>query len=469
MALSLDLDAADASSDDVEASTVTRVRVLTLAALGSVVTGYAAVAALLALVTAIAPLAHFSTAGVVAAALPGWLAAHQVPIAISGLELGVLPLAATIGVLLIAARAAAGAAERLELTGPWQAGQAVGAIAVAHGGCGLAIALAVSDHGVSVDPLAAFYYPAFLAGLAAALGVLRCCGLWDALTARADPIALRGLRAGLLAVLLLLAAGGAVLTFALATSVPTARELFAMSAPGLGNGLGMLLLSIGFVPNAVVAAVAFVAGPGFSIGAVSVAPLDFSGGPVPGMPLLAALPVEPAAWWPALFALPLGVGVLVGRRLRDAAEEPVVRVRGAAIAAAVVAVAFVVLAGSAGGRVGVGPFDPVNLHAATVSLALALWIGIPAAVTAWLGGPRPMRDDPPGLLDPDDELSLEPDTEPDVKSDAESETDVEVEAAEPGADTAAESAESVVEATEAAEPEAESETGEPKSPATKVD
>ena len=178
--LDLGLDTADAGPD---VSSLTRVRVLAFAALGSIVTGYTAVAALLALVTAIAPLANFSTGGILVAALPSWLAAHQVPLEIGGLELGVLPLLATVGMMLIAARAAAGAAVRLDLVGPWQAGQAVGSIALAHGVGGLAIALTVSE--VSADPLAAFYYPALIAALAATWGVLRRCGLWAMVVARA--------------------------------------------------------------------------------------------------------------------------------------------------------------------------------------------------------------------------------------------------------------------------------------------
>ena len=423
-------DMAEGIADDTAAAvpTFTRFRVLTFAALGSLVTGYAAVAALLALVTAIAPLTRFSTSGVVVAALPAWLAAHQVPIAIGGLELGMLPLLPTIGLVLIVAKAASGAAERLGLVGPWQAGQVVTAIAVAHGGCGLAIALAVSDGQLSVDPLAAFYYPALIAALAASAGVVRRCGLLDLLAERADPVALRGLRVGLIAVLVLLAAGGAVLTFALATSVPTMRELFANFAPGFGNGLGMFLLSAAYVPNAVIAATGFIAGPGFSMGIVSVSPLEFSGGPVPGLPLLAALPEQQAAWWPLLFLLPLGIGVLVGRWLRDAAPDPFARVRAAAVAGGVVALAFVVLAGSAGGRVGMGPYDPVSMRAAAVSMVLALWIGVPAAITAWFAGPHPRHEDP-GLLGPElDDQSDE--SEPDAEE-AESAQSVEDEEPDP--------------------------------------
>jgi hypothetical protein len=430
MAPSLDLDVADAGPEDVDVSTFTRIRVLAFAALGSIVTGYVAVATLLALVTAIAPLAHFSTTGVLVAALPAWLAAHQVPLEIDGLELGMLPLLPTVAMILIAVRAASGAAERLGLDGPGQAGQAVGALALAHGGGGLAVAL-VDSQQVSADPLAAFYYPALIAGLAATVGVLRPCGLWATFVARTDPVAVCGLRAGAFAVLALLAAGGAVLTFGLLTSVPMARELFATAGSGLGDGIGLLLLSIGYVPNAVIAGVAFLAGPGFSMGGVSVSPLDFTGGPVPGVPLLAALPEEPAAWWPLLFVLPLGVGVLVGRRLADVSGDPFARVRGAAVAASVVAVVFVVLAGCAGGRVGVGvgPFDPVSLRAAAVSLALVLWIGVPAAIIAWLSGPRPARVGPPGLLEPDNLFPDDPEADDpeadDLKEDDLKEDDLE--------------------------------------------
>ena len=145
--------------DDVAVSTFTRVRVLTFAAARlarhRLRRGRRAAGAR----HRDRPDGALLHSGVVAAALPAWLAAHQVPVVIGGLELGMLPLLPTALMMLIAARAASGAAERLRLAGPWQAGQAVVAIAVAHGGCGLAVALAVSGHGVSVDPLAALLLP----------------------------------------------------------------------------------------------------------------------------------------------------------------------------------------------------------------------------------------------------------------------------------------------------------------------
>lgn len=389
----------DVAFDDGRAvSGLTRFRVLTLAVLGPLVTGYAAVAALLAVVTATATDAHFSTPGVLLAALPGWLAAHQVPVTILGLELGVLPLLPTIGLGAICARAAAGAAARLELWRPGQAGPVVAVISLAHGVAGAVIATVTEARDVTADPLAAFCYPALVASAAATLGVARRCGLLAAVADHADAVAVAGLRAGAFAVALLLAVGGAVLTFGLATSVQDTRAMF---PAGWGNAIGMVLLSIGYLPNAIVAGTSFAAGPGFTIGDVTMSPLEFAGGPTPGLPLLAALPDNQEAWWPLLFALPLGVGVLVGRRLRNADDYAVSRLRGVAVASGVVALSFVVLAGSAGGRVGTGPLDPVTMRAAALSVALVLWIALPAAVTAWFGGPRPVPEAMPGLLDDD--------------------------------------------------------------------
>ena len=412
-----------------EVPTLTRIRVLVLATLGPLLTGYLAIAALLALVTAIATNAHFATTGVLDAALPAWLAAHQVPVQIFGLELGVLPLLPTIGVAAITAKAAAGAAERLDLHRPGQAAKLIAIIAAAHGIAGMIVA-GLSSHGdVTADPLSALYYPALVSALAAAAGVARHSGLLGAIVHRVDEVAVAGLRAGALAVVLLLTAGGALLTFGLLTSVATARDLFPM---GVGNAIGMLLLSIGYLPNAMVAATGFLAGSGFSIGSVTMSPLEFDGGPVPAVPLLAALPEQEAVWWPALFVVPLAVGVLVGRRLRYVHEEPVARLRAVAVAAGVVAVAFVVLGGSAGGHLGRGPFDPVSMRAAALSITLVLWTAIPAAVATWFGGPRPAAQRLPGLIDDEPEplvadeeaeLDDEPDDEPEDATDEVEETE----------------------------------------------
>jgi Family of unknown function (DUF6350) len=373
-----------------------RVRVLTMVALGPLVTGYAAVAAVLALVTSIASKARFTTTGVLTSAAPGWLAAHQVPVRIGGHVLGALPLLPTIVAVVLIARTAAGAVHRLDLHTPRQAAQVVAAVVGGHAVFGVALGLWCAGGPAEVDPLAAFWCPALLAAVGSVAGVARYSGLLDLVAERVDAVAVRGLRAGVFAVVALLATGALVVTLGLVTSVPTVRELFARNAPGPGSGLGLLLLCAGYLPNAVIAGASFVAGPGFSMGTISVAPLHFSGGPVPGLPLLAALPERTAEWWPILLVLPVGVGVLVGRLLRDAAEEPLARLRAVAVATGVVALTLVILAGCAGGPLGGGRYDPVDLHAASLSVALVAWIGITATAVAWFGGTRwAPAEDPP--------------------------------------------------------------------------
>jgi hypothetical protein len=402
--LSLETGEADAAQDHLlppaPISSFARFRAVTFLALGPLVGGYACVVVVLAVVTGTASNAGLTTAGVLRAGLPSWLAAHQVPIGILGVELGVLPLLPTIGIAVLTAKAAGHAAERLDLRRPGQGGKAIATVAVAHAIAGVVVAELSSATAVKADPLAALYYPALISALAATLGVARRCGIYRAITQRADAVAVEGLRAGVLAVALFLTAGGAVLTFGLLTSIETAKALF---PAGAGNATGMLLLSIGYLPNAMIAATSFAAGPGFSFGAVTVAPLEFHGGRLPDVPLLAALPEAQASWWPALFVLPLAVGVAVGRRLRHVHENPVARLRAVAIATGVVAICSVLLAGLAGGRLGRGAFDPVSMRATALSIALVVWTAVPGTITAWLAGPHAAAEPMPGLIDTDDE------------------------------------------------------------------
>jgi hypothetical protein len=427
---------------------VARARVLAIAALGPLITGYAAVAAVMALVTAIASRAHFSTVGVLAGALPGWLAAHQVPLIIQGHELGALPLLPTILLMLLVGRTAAGAADRIDAYGLRETGQVVISVVAAHAAFGLTIALVIDGGTVTADPLAGFYYPALLAGLAAAVGVANRAGLYEWCAGRVDAQAMRGLRAGLLAVVALVAVGALIVAFGLVTSFGAANSMFAADGPG--SALGMLLLSAGYLPNAVVAGTAFVAGPGFSMGSVSIAPIGFDGGPVPALPLLSALPEQSALWWPVLFLLPAAVGALVGWVLRDVAEEPRARLRAVGVAAVVVALSFAVLAGSAGGALGGGPFHPLDLRAALVSFALACWVALPGCAVAWFAGPRPVVEGPVGLIDaePDDDADVaeEPAEESDSAEDeSEEETEDETEEATDSADEEAEEPDESVE------------------------
>lgn len=391
-----------------EFSRAERVRVLTMTAAGSVVIGYAGVAALLALISSTAAHASFSTTGVLTAAAPGWLVAHHVPLRFDGGQLGLLPLLPTALVMLLVYRAAAGAADRLGLFEPLQARSVVFSIAGAHAVVGSVIAFLMGDEGpVRATPAGAFFGCAVVSGLAAVAGVAQRCGLVEVVFERVDPVARRGLRTGALALFALVAAGALVLALGLVFSWSTTAVLFDQSGGTIGTVLGIWLLCLAYLPNAVVGALSYVVGSGFSIGAAVVGPLEFVGGPVPAVPLLAALPEEQASYLPLVLVLPGVIGVVAGFSLRDAAETPRARVRAVLVAAVTAGVGALVLAAVAGGALGGGVFNPVTIPAGLLAVLTFGWVTVPGAVVAWFSGPRPPRvveaePEPEAVVDEED-------------------------------------------------------------------
>ncbi|MCR3746327.1 cell division protein PerM [Lentzea californiensis] len=390
-----------------------RMRVLVAAAVGSVVVGYAAVAAVLALVSATATYADFSTSGVLSAAAPAWLAAHHVPLRFDSGQLGVLPLLPTALLMLLVGRTAAGTADRLGLYEPLQARGVVLSIAGSHALVGGTIALVMGDGVVRATPAVAFFGCAAVSGLAATLGVARRCGLYEVVFDKLDPVALHGLRAGFMALFALVSVGSLAVAAGLAASWPRTSELFAGAGPSFGVGLGVFLLCLAYLPNAIIAGFSYVAGAGFSMGGVEVSPLRFVGGQVPPVPLLAAMPENEFVWSPGVLAGGAVLGVLVGWTCRKVSERPSSRLRAVLVAAITAGVGSLVLAATAGGRLAGGAFDPVTVPAGLLALLVALWVLVPGALVAWLAGSRKKAvavDAAAEFVEPDyDEETADPD------------------------------------------------------------
>jgi hypothetical protein len=381
-----------------------RARALITAALAPLITAYLAVAALLALVTATATHARFDPIAVLLVAGPSWLATYQVPLEIGGQTLGVLPLLPTIGVFVLIARAAACAALRLGYREPAQVVTLIGTVAGTHATVGAIISVLADGHRLEVEPLPAFVVPGLVAGLAAMAGTAGRCGLVRAVLRHLDPVALHGLRAGALAMAALLTAGAMTFAISSALSAPAMHEMFRGNAAGLGDGAGILLLSLGYLPNAVLAGLGFAAGPGFSIGDVTLTPAGIVGGPVPELPLFAAIPESYAPWWPILVLLPAAAGALVGWSQRRSVPDPRTRVRVVVVAGALAAFAAVVLGALAGGRLAGGPFDPVSFPLGTLSIAVFVWIALPGTIVTYYAGARVQDEpEPPVVVDAEPE------------------------------------------------------------------
>lgn len=341
-----------------------------LACLPAVVGYIAAVAALalIGLASGAASGADNLMARVAQVGAVGWLAAHHVPLTIGGSPLGVLPLLPTLLLGALVARGAAGAVIRSGIPKPAEAGWLAAAIAGTHGVVGTVLALLVTPPSITADPVQAAVWCALVAGVAAGVGLARPCGLLPAVLHRAPDWVRPGLVIGAWGSVVLLTAGLTVVLLGLGVSAP---EAFQMSGSDAGSAFGLTLLSIGYLPNAAIAGLSWLAGSGFSIGALSISPVAMVVAPIPELPLLAALPQGPVQpWWGVVLAIPLLTGAAMGRRCAAAASDLVGRLRVLGVATAALALGSAVLAALAGGRLGSARFDPVDVASGSLAVAL---------------------------------------------------------------------------------------------------
>jgi Family of unknown function (DUF6350) len=230
-----------------------------------------------------------------------------------------------------------------------------------------------------------------LLGLAAGgLGGARALAPWRQLVAllperpRSVVIALAG------SVSVLAAAGALLAGASLAAHLPEAASLQRSLGTGWIGALLLLLLQVGYVPNAICWAIAFSLGPGFAFGVGTVvAPTGSALGQLPAMPLLAALPpglheAMPAWLAPLGLALPYLAGGVGGWLLIQSA--PTLSIEAAPLwgmASGVLAGMLLgLLAAFAGGPLGDGRLAAVGPSGWQVAAVGGLELGIGAAVTA---------------------------------------------------------------------------------------
>jgi hypothetical protein len=180
----------------------------------------------------------------------------------------------------------------------------------------LVLALLVGIGTTRADPITIVPGALALYAVAAGIPYLRATHI-DMRGGEKSPLAVIA-RAGLAALAVLTAAGAVLGGGAFALHAGRARELSEQVGGGVG-GLPLAMLGALFVPNAVVAGMAYLAGPGFVVGAgTTVSATSTAVGVVPAFPLLAALPSRHGAS-PVVMALmviaPLVAGAVVVRML----------------------------------------------------------------------------------------------------------------------------------------------------------
>ncbi len=226
--------------------------------------------------------------------------------------------------------------------------------------------------------------------MAGGLGGARALAPWSQLAALL-PQRPRALVLGIAGTLATLVAAGAVLAgSALAMHLDEASRLERGLAPGAVGAVLLLVLEVGYLPNAIVWAISFSLGPGFAFGASTVVtPTGSALTQLPAFPLLAALPpglhaAMPGWLEPTVLALPYLAGVIGGLLLsRCAPRMPLdaAPLWGLACGAASGCL-LGVLGAFSGGPLGGARLAAVGPSGWQVAVVGALELGVSAAITA---------------------------------------------------------------------------------------
>jgi hypothetical protein len=333
-------------------------------------------------------LAGSGLTGLPSAIASSWLAIHQVPVTISGVTIGVLPLLPTLVVAIGTARLTTRA---IGGSGSTQSGHTkrsahdlfdVGAVvcsAIVGPLLITAMSLAIVMDGGSVLPvqtpnaLLAFAYTIGIHGGAALAGVTWVrrhdfAARWG--MSYADR---RGFRYGLVAVLALVVAGAVLVCLRMLMRHGEIGELID-TGYDFDGFLGLSLLSLLYLPNLMIGATAVLVGSDVQIGAMTVDLFTVRGGAVPPVPALAVLPDGTGAgsWGFLGLIAPAAVAGFVGWRCRDL--NPVAHVRSIGVAAAVAASAMAILTAAAGGTL--GEFGDVAVTVSAAGVFTLGWIAV---------------------------------------------------------------------------------------------
>jgi hypothetical protein len=334
-----------------------------------------------------------------------WLGVHRVPIDVPGGTVALAPLGLTLVPLWLC----------------WVAGRRLGASALARAPKGSAPSLWTSVAGLAagyavVLGLAALaarsaeLRPHLLWAVAAGLVLALVAGGFGAYRGLGEPLGealatalrlperlLTVLRAAAMAVAALVACGALLLTVTLAWHLDRVIALHHALDPGVVGGGVLTLGEVALVPNGALWCVAFLAGPGVSLGASTLVSAGGSSlGLLPLVPVLGAVPAPgalPSVLW-AVLLVPVLVGVLVGRWIASRApglEEragSITPIVDALTAALLAAAALTVLMWLSGGSAGPGAMSDVGPSPWRVGLALAGELGAGAGLAAWVTSRR---------------------------------------------------------------------------------
>jgi hypothetical protein len=291
-----------------------------------------------------------------------WLAGHHAPVdtvvgAGPGASVTLLPLL-VLGVVLALLVAAGRWAVRISPV-PSYGGLAllVALGSVAYAAIGVLVAAFASLAGATVSGPAAAVATGLLAAVGLGAGAVAGSDTGRGLVADLPVLVRRAAVAGLASGAALVAFSAIAALGALAAHWSLVRGMTHQVAPGAGDAVGITLTTLAYLPNLLVWALAYVCGPGFGVGGgATVDPFSASGGLLPAVPVLGAIPSPAPALGPLLLLLPVLAGVVGAVVLRRRHRDLELLDEALALLAGALAVGIVVelLAALSGGSLGDG-------------------------------------------------------------------------------------------------------------------
>jgi hypothetical protein len=321
-----------------------------------------------------------------------WLVAHGAGLEIPGGLLGLTPLGLLALPIALLLRAAGHGARECRVTTLRQAGALALSIAVPYGVLASVVAAVAATGAVRPVAWQALLAGCAVAGVAGFAGAVRAARLWPAVLPALPDRAARLVRATALAVVVLLAGGSLLSGASLARHLGRAGDLAAATAPGKVGGLALLLLGVVLVPNAAVWGASWLAGPGFHVGVgTAVGPFGTVLGPVPSLPLLAAIPGPVPAWVGVIgLCVPVVGGALAGVAVVRRLPAPtwITACREAALVGPCAGAVVALLGWLSGGPAGGARLTDVGPTPWLLGLAVAAEVGVGAAAAAVVAARR---------------------------------------------------------------------------------
>ena len=245
-----------------------------------------------------------SFSGAVRVGALAWLVLAGAGLQLGGTSVTIVPLGFVLVSAVLLHRGGRWVGQRSDVSRWWEVAVATVVMSITYASALVATAALTATAAAQVSLTRAAVAGATVAALAGGSGVLRSTTL-DPETVHRLPEEIRAaVVGGLAGTMVMIVSGGLLFTSTLVLRFSEAVSLTEGLEAGIVGGAVITLIAASLVPNAILCAGAFAAGPGFSVGQnTMVAPGTVDLGALPAFPLLAAVPRTADSWWVDLLVL----------------------------------------------------------------------------------------------------------------------------------------------------------------------